>query len=274
MPSMDTTCEMTSFTPDYKGRTTNHTSSTASTMYTTAAGTRNDTTSTRNVTVNGTNNAASTRNDEYSSKLIVGSVIGVGMAVVLIIILVKTFGGNNDPPPNKPDTYYISHYPEGDNFVKELKKFVKWLDENGFNVQMLTDEEDLLSAENKCLRRELMSFRFREHMIRTSDKVFVILSPLYIRLCEMREDDVLNENLTEEEKMVKREIAQIRCELNETIFRTDRFIPIRFRLGEMASIPFWIKDFELFSWPEEKTTTRLLNKLNGLPEYHLSVSQN
>ena len=132
---------------------------------------------------------------------------------------------------------------------------------------MLTDEDDLLSDENKCLRRELMSFMFREHMIKTSDKIFVILSPLYLRLCEMREDDVLNNNLSEKERTVKREIAQIRCELNETIFRTDRCIPIRFRLGELASIPFWIKEFELFSWPEDKTTARLINKLNGLPEY-------
>lgn len=73
-------------------------------MYNTAPTRSKNTAGTRNVTLNGTNNYVSTREDEYSSKLIVGSVIGVGLAIFLITILAKTFVGNGGPPPSKPGT--------------------------------------------------------------------------------------------------------------------------------------------------------------------------
>ena len=145
-----------------------------------------------------------------------------------------------------------------------MKEFVSWLHRNGFGVEMLTDEDDMLREENRLLRRELVSFKFREHMVKTSDKVFIILSPSYLKLCEMNEDDARNQNVSEEEKLVYDEVVQIRCELHEQMYRSDRFIPILFRLNEAASIPFWIKELVFFSWPEDKAT--LLNRLNGLPE--------
>ena len=146
-----------------------------------------------------------------------------------------------------------------------MKEFAHWLQDNGFDVEMLTDENDMLTKENISLRRELMSFKFREHMVKSSDKVFIIVSTSYAKLCE-NGDDVRNQNLSEEEKLVYGELLQIRCELHEHVYRSDRFIPILFRLNKAASIPFWIKELVYFSWPEEKTSKRLLNRLNGLPE--------
>ena len=162
------------------------------------------------------------------------------------------------------DTYYISQYAQRNDCIKDLTEFVDWLHNNQFDVQMLTDEGNLLTEENRSLRRELPSFMFREHMLKTTDKVFIILSPSYLRLCKMREDDAMNQNLSEEERLVNGEIIQIRSELHDTVFCSDRFIPILFRLEEETRIPFWIKELVFFSWPEDKT--RLLNWLNGLPE--------
>jgi hypothetical protein len=168
------------------------------------------------------------------------------------------------------DAYYVSYYAESDKFVKEVKKFVYWLHGNGFDVEMLTDEGDMLTKDNRSLKRQLMSWKLREHMLKNSDKAFIILSPSYLKLCQMKEDDVANQNFSEEEKLVNGEIAQIRCELHEHMYRSDRFIPILFRLNESASIPFWIKELVFFSWPEDKANDRLLNRLNGLPECPLN----
>lgn len=149
-----------------------------------------------------------------------------------------------------------------------MKKFAHWLQENGFDVEMLTDENDMLTKENISRRREMMSFKFREHMVKTSDKVFIILSSSYIRLYE-NADDVENQNLSEEEKLVYGEIVQIRGELHEHQYRSDRIIPILFHLDKEASIPFWINELVFFSWPEDKTNNRLVNWLRGLPECSL-----
>ena len=52
---------------------------------------------TRNITNNGANSdSEGTQQQEYGLKLIVGSVIGIAMAIVLLIIFVKTCCG---PPP-------------------------------------------------------------------------------------------------------------------------------------------------------------------------------
>ena len=147
---------------------------------------------------------------------------------------------------------------------------VYWLRENQIDVQMLTDEGDMLTERNRKLRREMISFKFREHMLTTADKVFIILSPSYLKLCDMKEDDAINQNVSEEEKLVNGEIIQIRSELHEQMYRSNRFIPILFRLEKATSIPFWIKELVFFSWPEDKTNKRLLNWLNGLPEYPLN----
>ena len=151
-----------------------------------------------------------------------------------------------------------------------MKKFARWLHENGFEVEMLTDENDMLTEKNKSLRRDLMSFTFREHMIKTSDKVFIILSSSYARLCESGErNGTTNQNPSGEvlENLVYSEIVQIRCELIGCRYRSHRFIPICFGLNRAASIPFWIRELLLFSWPEDKT--ELFNRLSGLPECSL-----
>ena len=134
---------------------------------------------------------------------------------------------------------------------------------------MLTEENDMLTKRNLLRRMELARFMFREFMVKSSDKVFLILSPVYLELCtsSMGEDDAINQNFSEEEKLVNGEIVQIRWELNENMYRSRRFVPICFRRIESASIPFWIKELVFFSWPEDKTNQKLLNWLNGLPEY-------
>lgn len=164
------------------------------------------------------------------------------------------------------DIHYVSYFPEDDKFIKEVKNFVFWLHRSGFAVEMLTDEGDLLTKENRSRLRELMTFTFRERMVKESSKVFIILSNTYLKLCsEMTENDAMNQNFLEEEKLVCGEIVQIRSELHQHMYRSDRFLPILLCPKDTARIPFWVRELPLFSWPDDKI--RLLSKLSGVPEY-------
>lgn len=163
--------------------------------------------------------------------------------------------------------YFISFFPENEKFVNEVKNFAKWLLDNGHDVQMLTDDCKLLKEENQFLRKEMMSFKFREHMLNSSRKIFMILSSTYLKHCAIKEDEMKNVDFSEEEKLLNGEITQIRGEMHDNLYLSDRFIAVLFHLNNEMTVPFWIKGLPIFSWPKEEKSNKLLNYLKGLPEY-------
>lgn len=146
--------------------------------------------------------------------------------------------------------------------MSKIVEFTTWFRKQGYDVQM----DIMQTSSNETQLRELGRLRFGDMKLEKAKNVFMIISPSYLKLCRLDEEETHLWNLTKDEMIVYSEITHIRNELCSTAYRSSRFVPVLFGVEE-TGLPFWINVLVVYNWPEDKLNNRLLYRLNEQLEY-------
>ncbi|EDO30691.1 predicted protein [Nematostella vectensis] len=137
------------------------------------------------------------------------------------------------------NTYYISYYPESDEYVKLVVKFVSFLRELDYDVIM-----DKMSAKVP----QEGPIRWAQQQISTSSKIIVLCSPKYLKMCQMRPKEDPKAFLTEEESRVWYEIEMLGSIYMQRR-NANKMVCIWMNKGVPEGLPPWMH--VRYTWPAD-----------------------
>ena len=154
--------------------------------------------------------------------------------------------------------HYISYFPENTTISKVVGIY-SWLISHDIDVIMdrMYDPKMYNSLGPK---------RFGEKFLANAEKVLMIITPGYLKLCWL--DDAVDVNTKPtlnslDEERLYNEVAYIKNELSTTMNHAcNRFVLVLVNVSE-SHLPNWLCNTTTVSWPKDGKSDRFLKVLKG-----------
>lgn len=156
-------------------------------------------------------------------------------------------------------TIYVSYLPEKAT-INQINGIYSWL--KSHNIEVVMDQ----MYNDQKLYNSIGPKRFGEKFLRQADKVIMIVTPGYLKLCWLDDtvdiDSIPRFDSLNEERLYS-EVAHIKNELSTTLKHGPiRFIPVLVNVPD-DYLPKWLQKLTSVKWPDDGKTKTFLNLLKG-----------
>ena len=217
--------------------------------------------------VAGNSGHGSQTEDQHSRTALILSLSVVAIVIIAILGLVAWKTWPKPKPKQSPDfprykgTIYVSYLPEKAT-INQVSEIYSWL--KSHNIEVVIDQ----MYDDQKLYNSLGPKRFGEQFLTRADKVIMIVTYGYLKLCWLDDtvdiDSIPGFNSLNEERLYS-EVTQIKTELSTTLKHGRiRFIPVLVDVSD-DYLPKWLQQVTSVKWPEKNDgkTKTLLNLLKG-----------